>query len=87
MHLHGSNLIEKINTVAPKEALVEGLLYKKSSHMLFAPDGIGKSQITLQIMMQGTSSNALVFNSFLVPNGFKVLSSKQNDIKTKHLNA
>lgn len=72
-HLHGDNLIKEIEIAKPKEPLIEGILYKKSAHMIFAPDGIGKSQVILQMCMEGTRKGNYLFGSFFVPEGFKVI--------------
>jgi len=72
--LWSERLNQAIDTVNPvREFLIEGFLYKKSIQMIYAPDGAGKSLITLQATMQGTVSDSKVFGEFYVKEGFKTL--------------
>lgn len=63
--------ISLVNIV--REPLIEHLIYKKSAHMIYAPDGIGKSTVALQICMQSTIDNARVFGEFHVPRALRIL--------------
>lgn len=73
-YLHGQSLLNAINTVSVvREPLIEGLLYKKSAQMIFAPDGVGKSVISLQMAMQATIDDGKVFGEFHVPKGVRTL--------------
>jgi RecA-family ATPase len=70
----GESLNKLINEVRPaREALIEGFLYKKSAQMIYAPDGAGKSLITLQAAIQGTVDGNRVFGELLVPKAFNTL--------------
>lgn len=72
--LWGENLIKAINSSrVSREPLIEGILYKKSIQMKFAPEGVGKSLISLQEAVQGTVKNNKVFGEFLVPEAFNTL--------------
>jgi len=64
--------IEKVNVV--RVALIEHLIYEKSAHMIFAPDGVGKSTVALQMMMQSTVDGARVFGEFHVPKALRILN-------------
>lgn len=72
--LHGDDLDKAIESVqVVREPLIEGFLYKKSAQMVFAPDGVGKSVVTIQACMQATVENAKVFNHFHVPKAVRTL--------------
>lgn len=71
---HGDELKKAVyRTKIVREPLIEHLLYKKSAHMIYAPDGIGKSIVGLQMCAQSTVDNAKVFGEFNVPIGLRVL--------------
>lgn len=72
--LWGEELTKSIHSArVAREALIEGLLFKKSAHMKYAPEGIGKSLISLQEAVQGTVEGNLVFGEFLVPKAFNTI--------------
>lgn len=72
--LWGQRLDEAIDIVkSTREFLIDGFLYKKSTQMIYAPDGAGKSVITLQTAIQGTISDNMVFGGLHVQSGFKTL--------------
>lgn len=72
--LWGENLIKQIHSVrVAREALIEGILFKKSAQMKFAAEGIGKSTLSLQEAIQGTVEGNLVYGEFLVPKAFNTL--------------
>lgn len=64
--------IEEVKIV--RVPLIEHLMYSKSAHMIFAPDGVGKSTVALQMMMQSTVDNARVFGEFHVPRALRILN-------------
>lgn len=73
-YLWGEYLLKSINqTRVTREPLIEGILYKKSAQMKFAPEGIGKSLISLQEAVQGTITGNKVFGEFNVPKAFNTL--------------
>ena len=53
--------------------------------MIFAPDGIGKSQPILQMCMEGTREGNYLFNSFFVPKAFKTLYIQTERHKNENL--
>lgn len=63
----GQILDDAITNVSPERiSLIENLLYEKSSLLLYAPDGIGKSTICLQACCQATIKDEKVFGEFEV---------------------
>jgi len=64
--------IENVHVV--REPLIEHLIYKKSAHMIYAPDGVGKSTVALQMCMQATVDGARVFGEFHVPKALRILN-------------
>lgn len=71
--LWGTHLLEAIHTTrVAREPLIEGVLFKKSAHMIYAPSGIGKSTVSLQEAVQGTVEGK-VFGEFHVPKPFNTL--------------
>lgn len=72
--LWADKLKEAIDNVrVVREPLIEHILYKKSAQMMYAPDGVGKSLVALQMLMQATVDNSRVFGEFHVPKGIRVL--------------
>lgn len=70
----GNSLDLAINTVNPeRKPLIDNFLYEKSSLMLYADDGAGKSVLTLQACMQATVKDSKVFGEFNVPEPRNVL--------------
>ena len=68
------SLREAIDFVRPeRKPLIENFLYEKTSLMLFAPDGVGKSVLALQACMQATVGETKVFGQFDVPKPCKIL--------------
>jgi RecA-family ATPase len=53
-----------------REPLIERFLYKRSTQMIYAPDGQGKSLMALQMCIQGTVPDGKVFGEFSVGQGF-----------------
>ena len=73
-YLWGEKLKAALSEVRPvREPLIEGFLYKKSAHMIWAPDGAGKSFVTLQAAIQGTVTDGKVYGDLHVPQGFNTL--------------
>lgn len=73
--LWSDELKQAIETVkVVREPLIEHLIYKKSAHMMYAPDGVGKSTIALQMCMQSTVDGARVFGEFHVPKALRILN-------------
>ena len=71
--LWGQHLLDAINkTRVAREPLIDGILFKKSAHMIYAPSGAGKSMISLQEAIQGTVEGK-VFGEFNVPKPFNTL--------------
>ncbi len=71
--LWGQSLIDAIHkTRVAREPLIEGILFKKSAHMIYAPSGVGKSMVSLQEAIQGTVEGK-VFGEFNVPKPFNTL--------------
>lgn len=69
--LWAESLEKALTEVRPvREPLIEGFLYRKSAQMIWAPDGAGKSFVTLQAAIQGTMDNGHVFGELNVPVGF-----------------
>jgi len=56
----------------PRRELIQSLIMEKSATLLFAPDGIGKSVLSLQAVCQASAGHN-VFDYFPVPNPLKVL--------------
>ena len=72
--LWGDNLLDAIKgTRATREALIEGIMFKKSAQMKYASEGIGKSILSLQEGVQGTVEGNKVYGEFLVPKAFNTL--------------
>lgn len=70
----GESLDTAIETVSPeRKPLIDNFLYEKSALMIYADDGVGKSVLTLQAMMQATHPDSKVFGEFDVPQGNEVL--------------
>ncbi len=70
----GESLKTAMNTVHPeRKALIENFLYEKSSVLLYADDGVGKSTLAMQSCMQATVKGSKVFGEFLVPRDNKIL--------------
>lgn len=68
------SLLDALEFVRPeRKALIENFLYEKTSMLWYAPDGIGKSVISLQAAMQSTVKDTKVFGEFHVPEACKVL--------------
>lgn len=70
----GANLHKAITEVSPeRRPLIEGLLYEKSALMLYADDGVGKSVLDLQLLMQATVGGSHAFESFEIARDNKIL--------------
>lgn len=73
-YLWGEELDRALNEVKPvREPLIEGFLYKKSAQMIWAPDGVGKSLVSIQAAIQGTVEGGKVFGEYNVPKPFNTL--------------
>jgi RecA-family ATPase len=69
----GKTLQDKIEgTEEERDPQIENLVYKNTSTMVFAPDGIGESVLMLQIACQSTIKDAVVFNMYRVPEPLKI---------------
>lgn len=68
----GDSLKNAISTFKERISFIDGLLYEHSSLMFYAGDGLGKSVISLQMMLEA-SANLPVLGSLKTLRPFKVL--------------
>lgn len=73
-YLWGEKLLEALSTSKQsRDPLIENYLFTKSAHMKWAPEGVGKSIISMQEAIQGTVKDNMVFGYFHVPRAFNTL--------------
>jgi len=65
---HAKVLENAIEQTSPERIpIIENLLYEKSSILLYADDGVGKSVLCLQAAMQMTVGDSKLFNEYHIP--------------------
>lgn len=70
--LYKDSLKSYINNFTERQYLIDGFLYEHSSLMLYAADGVGKSALTLQAILE-SSSNSYVFGYLKTSRPIKTL--------------